>query len=144
MRAIRRSHLEPRVELTPLIDVVFLLLTFFILTMVTVSRLGVQDVELAPVGDAQGVADGPVRAVRVAADGRVWYRDRLMEGRDLDLLIEGLAARVDEPVYLELERSAEGAGFDRGPMLLELQGKLQAAGLRRVTWVGPDIGEAGR
>ena len=43
MRPLRRSEHETRVEMMPLIDVVFLLLTFFIYAMVLMVRAEVQE-----------------------------------------------------------------------------------------------------
>ena len=46
MRPLRRSEHETRVEMMPLIDVVFLLLTFFIYAMVLMVRAEVLPVPL--------------------------------------------------------------------------------------------------
>ena len=50
MRSIRRHDLAPRVEMMPLIDVVFLLLTFFIYSFVMMVRAEVLPVVLTPLG----------------------------------------------------------------------------------------------
>lgn len=68
MKFVRANHEEPGVNLTPLIDVVFLLLIFFM-----VSTRFVDDrelpLELPPAANAQSAAAGEVIAVRVGADG---------------------------------------------------------------------------
>ena len=46
MRAIRRTDHEMRIEIMPLIDVIFLLLTFFIYAMVLLVRAEMLPMEL--------------------------------------------------------------------------------------------------
>lgn len=74
----RRSRVEATLELTPLIDVIFLLLIFFVMTttpaMSTVEKL---DVDLPGADSAQAVDTEPqVRVVlRVHPDGRIEIHD---------------------------------------------------------------------
>ena len=57
----RRQPIEPRLELTPLIDVVFLLLTFFVFAMVLSARLEVTDVRLPARARASRPSRRPTR-----------------------------------------------------------------------------------
>jgi len=58
MRALRRPDHAPRLEMMPLIDVIFLLLTFFIYQMVVMRPVDTLGVELAPVaGGGRAVGD---------------------------------------------------------------------------------------
>ena len=73
MARIRRSPVpELRPDFTPLIDVVFLLLTFFIFAMVVMVRADTLDVSLPEVASgSRGDRAGGV-TVTVDADGRVF------------------------------------------------------------------------
>ena len=83
MRRVRRIIREPRIEMTPMIDVVFLLLTFFIFAMVLMVRARVLDVTL-PTFDAGESAHQP-NAITLTVDttgsifleGRSVQRDQL-------------------------------------------------------------------
>jgi biopolymer transport protein ExbD len=72
-----RSEQSPAIELTPLIDVVFLLLIFFMISTTFVSRAGLQ----VQVPEAQATASNPERArveVMVTEEG-----DYLVDGKDV-------------------------------------------------------------
>lgn len=56
MRRIRRTSPEPRMEMTPLLDVVFLLLTFFVFALLLMVRADVLNVSLPALGAAQPAA----------------------------------------------------------------------------------------
>jgi biopolymer transport protein ExbD len=58
MLHVRRSTPEPRIELMPLIDVVFLLLTFFLFAMVLMVRAEVLDLNLPTLGSAETAEGG--------------------------------------------------------------------------------------
>jgi biopolymer transport protein ExbD len=68
---MRRQQSELRLELTPLIDVIFLLLTFFIFAMILMIRADVLDVSLPTLGSAGTSQPGVAITVAVTADGSV-------------------------------------------------------------------------
>ncbi len=69
MRRARRTLAEPRLELTPLLDVMFLLLTFFIFAFVLMVRLEVTDIRLPTITGGQSVQNAPAIAVAIRSDG---------------------------------------------------------------------------
>jgi biopolymer transport protein ExbD len=62
----RRTSAEPRIEMAPIIDVVFLLLTFFVFSLVLLSRVSVADLDLPAMGAGEQ-RQGP-EAIVVAVD----------------------------------------------------------------------------
>lgn len=66
MIRVRRTSSEPRVEMAPLIDVVFLLLTFFVFSLVLLTRVSVMDLDLPTLGSG-GQSERP-QAIIVAVD----------------------------------------------------------------------------
>ncbi len=132
MRRVRRSSAGVRLELTPLIDVVFLLLTFFVFSVVLMVRADVLDVRL-PELTAGRAADG-ARTITVAIDetGAVF-----VEG---DAVERGMvAARVRE---LRDERGADAKillAVDEGGRagdLIRLADELSGAGLGEFSVLG--------
>lgn len=131
MRRARRLNTATTIELTPMIDVVFLLLTFFIFSialMVRADVLGVTLPELTSGQEAQRVE--PI-TVTLRAGGVV---SLMGEPVERDALIESLRAvrvdRPDAPVLLAADVDA-GAGE-----LIELADALVGAGITQFSVVG--------
>lgn len=119
---IRRTSPEPRVEMTPLIDVVFLLLTFFVFSMALLVRAEVLDLKLPQITGGEA----PSEVVTVALDG---------EGA---LFVDGEEATLDDLARRAGDRLQEREGSvlviavdeaaDSGA-LIRVMNRLQAAGL---------------
>ncbi len=128
MPLIRRSVHEPRVEMTPLIDVVFLLLTFFIYAMLLMVSIELLPMRLRAFMSGQPAEPVPASVIALDLGGQL-FLDREVVTID-DLLPRIEARRADEPaliVYLAIE---DGAGdIDRAPMLQDIWDRLKDAGL---------------
>lgn len=125
MLRVRRTNPEPRLEMTPLVDVVFLLLTFFVVAVSTMSSVRVLDVELpglSQAGPGEGT-DAPI-TVAVLEDGSL-----AVEGEPVDLamLVETLRQRRSQSPDRKLVLAAD----ERSPSgrLLEVVDALSAAGM---------------
>lgn len=84
MIRFRRTSPEVRFEMTPLIDVIFLLLTFFIFALVLMVRANVLDVALPEVGSGPAAGGTTVtiainRANMLFVDGEAVEREALIE-----------------------------------------------------------------
>ena len=113
----RRSNLEPRLELMPLLDVVFLLLTFFISSFVVMIRADTRGVTLAPVaGSAATTAPaGAVRLLVVQPDGELTFDGDDVPAGGLDGLLVDLAADPAGPtLYVSLAEAEPGAAGATG------------------------------
>ncbi len=124
---LRRSSPRFKVELTPLIDVVFLLLTFFIYAMVLMERIELVPMELRTVesgGVAQESEPPPALTLSLDVDGMI-YLDR--NPITIEALIPTLdAARKERPdTVLYLAVADQVGSQDRVPALLELWDKLR-------------------
>lgn len=116
-----RQTVRRRPSLTPMIDVVFLLLVFFMLA----ARFGQEaEIALAPAGS--GVADtawsGPPRLVRIAPD-QLWLNGQAVALAALSERIAPLMTEGTDPVILLPE---QGADLQR---LLDVMATLHSAGL---------------
>lgn len=89
MKFVRRAHQEATVELTPLIDVVFLLLIFFMVstTFIRETQLQIDLPEAA--GELQQI-EGDIIEVVVDRRGNYSVNDRLLVNNELRTLIRAL------------------------------------------------------
>ena len=89
MKFVRRDHQEATVELTPLIDVVFLLLIFFMVstTFIRETQLQIDLPEAA--GELQEI-EGDIIEVVVDRRGDYSVNDRLLVNNELRTLIRAL------------------------------------------------------
>ncbi len=132
---LRRNNLEPRIEMMPLLDVVFLLLTFFIYAMVMMVRAHLLPVQLPTVG--QGEGDTPsIPAFSITVDQRGELFLDAKAATIEDLVPEVLAFREVHPagrVYLAADMVGE---TDRLPLFIEVINQLRTSGLNEFFIVG--------
>ncbi|MCH2161894.1 MAG: biopolymer transporter ExbD [Phycisphaerales bacterium] len=124
---LRRSREPLRVELTPLIDAVFLLLTFFIYAMVLMERIELVPMELKTLESgsvAQEQAQPAAITLSLDADGNLFLdREPIAIGALVPALETALAARSDTVLYLAV--SDEVGPNDRIPVLLDVWDRLR-------------------
>ena len=129
---IRTRLAEPRLEMLPLLDVVFLLLTFFAFALMVMVRADTVDVQL-PVIDPTGSARSgpPPIVVSLADDGRFALNgDYIDEVAVPEAVNEAIANSPDSPVVLEID-----VGSPSGK-LIELVQKLRSAGVEEFSILG--------
>lgn len=131
-RGGRRRRAEFGIDLMPLIDVVFLLLIFF---LITTSFAKPKQEQQIPVNLPSGVtgsdteSDDPVTIV-VAADGRVRFEDEEVEGADLAARLEKLKKdRPDAPIMLRGDTDATHGD------VIETLDAIKASGFSKVNLI---------
>lgn len=119
---IRRRSRKP--SLTPMIDVVFLLLVFFMLA----SRFGVDEVLPLPLASGGGRYEGPPRLVDIGAE------DIRLNGRTVSLgdLVAGLKGLTSAPGDIIVLRGHAGADLQR---VVSVGSALTQAGFARLVLV---------
>ena len=112
----------------PLIDVIFLLLTFFIYAMVMMIPAELMPMQLQTFAAATPARPKPAVTISIMLDGKLFFN---REPVNLDSLVPAIrAAKADDAetkIYLALE-AGEGT-IDRAPLLTELWDRLQFEGL---------------
>lgn len=138
MRRVRRIQTETRIELTPMIDVVFLLLTFFVFAMVLMVRADVLGVSLPELTSGQAAERAEPITVTLLADGTLALMGDAITG---DTIVEALIAlraeRPDAPVLLAADTSADAGE------LIQLADRLVAAGITQFSVMGRRVPEGG-
>ena len=131
---LRRPDDSPRLELTPLIDVIFLLLTFFIYNLIISVQAEVLPVRFTDVstGDKAGRAD--VQWVQIDRSGNISLGREPVTPEQLDARLTSIGKLAKQPtLYLVVD--AEG-DTDRAPLLINLFERVKKAGINNVTFVG--------
>ncbi len=127
MRPVRRTQHETRVEIMPLIDVIFLLLTFFIYAMVLMVRAELLPVEMHAFASGEPARLPPAVAITIDRNGALFFnREQIAMAAVLDRLKTVKAADPETVIYI----AAEATGtMDRLPTFLNLYDQLAHAGL---------------
>lgn len=128
MLRIRRPTQEVRIEITPMIDVIFLLITFFIYSMVLMVRVDLLPIELRQYVSGRPATPAPAVTLSLDLEGRLFI-DR--EETTIDLAMPRiLEARQKEPATVLYLAIADGAGtIDRAPLLQDLWDRLKQEGI---------------
>ncbi|MCL4221561.1 MAG: biopolymer transporter ExbD [Phycisphaerales bacterium] len=137
MIRFRRTSPDVRLEMTPMIDVIFLLLTFFIFALVLMVRAEVLDVQLPEIGAGEKPS-GELITIAMERDGRI-----VVDGQPVEL--EGLVDRVwmlkGERPQARLVIAVDREG--RSGALIQLVDTLAGAGLGEFGIIGTQAEEGG-
>jgi biopolymer transport protein ExbD len=125
---VRRFHIKPpRVEMLPLIDIVFLLLVVFIYTMLSMAVHKGMPVDL-PSGQQVEPAKPSTVTVTITAKGALFVDGQPVRLENLsDLLREKTRQETDTGVLLFADRSLV---YDR---LFKVMDRIRRAGLHRIS-----------
>jgi biopolymer transport protein ExbD/biopolymer transport protein TolR len=101
MSFLRKSSEEPRIDLTPMVDVVFLLLIFFMISTTFVESPGIS-IKL-PEASSQSVEREPQELkIYLSRDGDVYYLDRKISINDYKKLLAEHRSNADTTTILLL------------------------------------------
>ncbi len=127
MLTLRRTEHEARVEIMPLIDVIFLLLTFFIYAMVLMVRAEMLPVRMPAF--SSGTPAKPLPAVTITIDrAGALFLNREPIVLD-DLLPRLRVARAENPRTVVYIATEEEGVTDRLPVFLQLYDRLVRSGM---------------
>ena len=103
----KRSQEEAEINITPMLDIVFIMLIFFIVTTSFVKELGV-DLDRPSNAPVQEKKRSEVIPVRIDANGQVFVEDRLVhEGAIRANIVSGLAGKPEATVVVIADRNAD-------------------------------------
>lgn len=126
MRIKRDFTRKPRIEMIPLIDVVFLLLVFFIYSMLSMTVHRGLPVHL-PTASTSSVDKEVFITITVQRDGGIFLEDRAIDTRTLtSLLIKERKKDPDIQVYLRADRDVT---YQRAVEVMDL---VRSAGIHKL------------
>ena len=105
-RTVRGGSDKVDVNLSPLIDMVFLLLIFFVVTTSFVKETGI-DVQRSTAATAEVKASGSI-LISVSSDGEVWMEGKKVDVRSVRGLVErALAEDPEAGVVVVADKNSE-------------------------------------
>jgi len=133
-----RGRRKPEVQMSPLIDVIFLLLIFYAVTTQFVSderlKLKLPEAETA---ESVGInQEQRPPEVKVAVDGTIWIDDRIVPESELESQIRQLVERApDDGIILKGDK---GADYGVVVHVLDVARKVGAKGIQMSADRPPD------
>lgn len=106
-RNIKTQEEATEVNISPMIDMVFILLIFFIVTTVFVDEIGIgiDKPQPAPPEQEEEEKDEPI-VFEIQASGQILYNDKQVSTSQVQSTVEEVLSRSDVPVILRVERNA--------------------------------------
>ena len=103
----KRAAEEAEINITPMLDIVFIMLIFFIVTTSFVKELGV-DLDRPSNAPVKEQKRSEVIPVRIEANGQIFVEDRLVNvGAVRANIVTGLAGKPNATVVVIADRSAD-------------------------------------
>jgi len=126
-RRLVRKREEAEINITPMLDVVFIMLIFFIVTTSSVSQLGV-DINRPTNAPIQEQDQDEIIAVRIDEHDRIFVQERLVDVRAVRANIEsGLALQPGAAVVVIADRLADAG------LLVRVVDQARLAGATKVS-----------
>jgi biopolymer transport protein ExbD len=112
MRRRVRAHDEAEINITPMLDIVFIMLIFFIVTTSFVKEKGLEVARPSntPAEEVQN-NKGPI-VIRIDASGNIMMKGRLLEAKAVEANLEReKAGKPDSPLIIAAHPDAETAAL---------------------------------
>jgi len=108
MRRKRRTHDEAEINITPMLDIVFIMLIFFIVTTSFVKEKGLEVSRPSSSPPQEVKKDkGPI-VVRIDANGNITMKGRMLESKAVEANLEReKAQKPDSPLIIAAHPDAE-------------------------------------
>ena len=126
-KRLHRGDDEAEINITPMLDIVFIMLIFFIVTTSFVKEFGI-DVNRPSNQPVEEQEQSEVIAVRIDENDQIYFQDRLVDVRAVRANIEsGLAVQPDAAVVVIADRAADAG------LLVRVVDQARVAGAQRVS-----------
>ena len=105
---IHKGEEESDINISPMIDMVFILLIFFIVTTVFVEEEGIgvdKPTPAPPEPDKEEEKDEPVM-LRITATGQVMHKKQSVSLGRVETIVKTALSQADVPVIMQVERNA--------------------------------------
>lgn len=130
MRKLARQQEDDgaEIDLTPMLDVVFIMLIFFIVVASFIKEAGVE-INRPDDNQQSDPKDSVSILVEVAADNQIWMENRRVDIRAVRANIQRMLAEDPEaPVTIKVEKGAEAG------IVVDVADAAREAGVGSVSW----------
>ncbi len=130
---IHRAEESVSINISPMIDMVFILLIFFIVTTVFVEEVGI-DVDKPtprPPDTFQEKRDEPVM-LRVTANNQVLYDGGVVTLTRVETIVRNAIAKADVPIILQVERGALAG------IMIQVMDRAKMSGAKKISVTAVD------
>ncbi|MDA9710905.1 biopolymer transporter ExbD [Luminiphilus sp.] len=130
MRKIAKQQEQDgaEIDLTPMLDVVFIMLIFFIVVASFIKEAGVE-VNRPDDNQPDDPEDSTSILVEVASDNQIWMENRRVDTRAVRANIQRLLAEDPEaPVTIKVEKGAEAG------IVVDVADAARESGVAAVNW----------
>ena len=126
--AKQREQDGAEIDLTPMLDVVFIMLIFFIVVVSFIKEAGVE-VNRPDDNQPDDPEDASSIVVEVASDNQIWMENRRVDIRAVRANIQRLLAEDPEaPVTIKVEKGAEAG------IVVDVADAARESGVAAVNW----------
>ena len=126
MRRLPRAEEDNNIELTPMLDVVFILLIFFIVTTSFVKETGI-DINRPSAATAEKKPKGNI-LIAINGNGEIWIDNREIDVRAVRANIQQLKARYPQSsVIIQSDEQA------RTGKLVKVMDQVRLAGVQNIS-----------
>ncbi|MGD9212390.1 MAG: biopolymer transporter ExbD [Desulfobacteraceae bacterium] len=134
MRRIHRESDEQQVDLTPMLDVVFIMLIFFIVTTSFVKETGI-DINRPSAATAEKKSKGNI-LIAITPSGEIWLDKRQIDVRAVRANIQRLKAKFPQSsVIIQSDTEAKTG------ILVQVMDQIRLAGVTNISIAAsPDRG----
>lgn len=125
-RKIRREAEEAAIDLTPMLDVVFIMLIFFIVTTSFVKEAGI-DVNRPKAAKAQTKPSATI-FIAIRANGEIWMDKRVVDVERVGATVEKLLAESPtDTVIVQADKEAKHG------VVVSVMDQIKLAGIEKIS-----------
>lgn len=126
MRRIQRENEEQNIDLTPMLDVVFIMLIFFIVTTSFVKETGI-DINRPSAATAEKKAKGNI-LIAITQSGEIWLDKRQIDIRAVRANIQRLKAKFPQSSVI-----IQSDNDSRTGLLVRVMDQIRLAGVQNIS-----------
>jgi biopolymer transport protein ExbD len=135
MRRIRRETDEQNIDLTPMLDVVFIMLIFFIVTTSFIRETGI-DINRPSAATAEKKSKGNI-LIAITQGGEIWLDKRRIDIRAVRANIQRLKAKFPQSsVIIQSDTNS------RTGLLVQVMDQIRLAGVQNIS-IAATVDEGG-